>query len=117
MVQKLVLDLENHPTLFCRETGDSMQLQVQYLSLAMELPVRSKRQVHRAAISGMMRRGGGGRPTGADLARHQGGGDTQGVVVVNWGWGVGWTVELKLNRKKGKKGFQRDGGCDPPNPL
>ena len=30
--------------------------------------------------------------------------------------GVGWTVELKLNRKKEKIGFQRGGGCDPPPP-
>ena len=31
--------------------------------------------------------------------------------------GVGWTVELKLNRKKEKIGFQRGGGgCDPPTP-
>ena len=40
--------------------------------------------------------------TGADLARCQpgGGGDTQGGGgVVNGGWVVGWTVELKLNRK------------------
>ena len=32
------------------------------------------------------------------------------------GVGSGWTVELKLNRKKEKNGFQRGGGgCDPPN--
>ena len=36
---------------------------------------------------------------------------------MNGGWGVGWTVELKLNRKKGEQiGFQR-GGCDPLTPT
>ena len=35
-----------------------------------------------------------------------------------WGLGVGWMVELKLNRKKDKIGFQRGGGgCDPQPPL
>ena len=36
-------------------------------------------------------------------------------VYVNGGWGVGWTVELKLNRKKEKIGFQR--GVQPPYPY
>ena len=43
---------------------------------------------------------------GADLARRQRGGDTQGVG----GLGVGWTVELKLNRNKKKKKDSNGGG-------
>ena len=33
------------------------------------------------------------------VRKNRGGVDTQGGVV-NGGWGVGWTVDLKLNRKK-----------------
>ena len=47
------------------------------------------------------------RASGADLARRQRGRGyhpllllTLGGGVVNGGWGVGWTVKWKLNRKK-----------------
>ena len=52
--------------------------------------------------------------SGTGLPRRQRGGGgglnggTQGGGGVEWGLGVGWTVELKLNRKtKEKIGFQR----------
>ena len=56
--------------------------------------------------------GGGG--AGADIARRQRGVDTQGGGV-NGGWGVEWTVELKMNRKKGKN-WLPTAGLQPPNP-
>ena len=43
-------------------------------------------------------RGGSSCPDTRWLTLKGGGGGG----VVNQGWGVGWTVELKLNRKKGK---------------
>ena len=51
---------------------------------------------------------------GADLARRQRGGGGGVTLKGLGGWGVGWTVELKLNRKKRKKnGFQRGGVAIP----
>ena len=41
------------------------------------------------------------------------GSDTERGVCVNRGWRVGWTVELKLNRKKN---WIPTGGVRPPNP-
>ena len=54
---------------------------------------------------------------GSSLAPRGGEGvDPQrGWGVVNGGWGVGWTVKWKLNRKK-RKSWIPIGGCDPPNP-
>ena len=33
---------------------------------------------------------------------------------VGWGWGGGWTVELKLNRKEENKLDSKGGGCCDP---
>ena len=61
-----------------------------------------------SSILGWNGRGGfSSAPTGGG-----GGGDTQGG---EWGFGVRWTVELKLNRKK-RKNWIPTGGCNPSTP-
>ena len=51
------------------------------------------------------RGGSNSAPTGGVTHKGWGGGG-----VVNGGWEVGWTVELKLNRKK----MDSNGGVAPP---
>ena len=72
---------------------------------------RYQTQYKSLIVSGLVM---GPQITGADLGRANGGGVWMGVDAT---WGVGWTVELKLNRKKRKSSFQPGGVRPSPTPL